>query len=94
VLNSEGLDISVIDSGIGMTAAELEQVARPFVQLENWLVRKYEGTGLGLSIVKAFCELHGGSLRLSSEAGRGTTTTIHLPSSRILPAEPTRAHAE
>jgi len=93
-LTGEGLDISVIDSGIGMTPAELEQVARPFVQLENWLVRKYEGTGLGLSIVKAFCELHGGSLYISSEAGRGTTTTIHLPATRILPAAPTRAHAE
>ena len=93
-LTADGLEISVIDSGIGMTAAELEQVARPFVQLENWLVRKYEGTGLGLSIVKAFCELHNGSLRISSEAGRGTTTTIHLPAARILPAAPTRAHAE
>jgi PAS domain S-box-containing protein len=93
-LTGDGLDISVIDSGIGMSAAELEQVARPFVQLENWLVRKYEGTGLGLSIVKAFCELHGGSLEISSEPGRGTTTTIRLPAARILSAEPTRAHAE
>jgi PAS domain S-box-containing protein len=93
-LTGDGLDISVIDSGIGMSASDLEQVARPFVQLENWLVRKYEGTGLGLSIVKAFCELHGGSLQITSEPGRGTTTTIHLPGSRILPAAPTRAHAE
>jgi len=93
-LTGDGLDISVIDSGIGMTPAELEQVARPFVQLENWLVRKYEGTGLGLSIVKAFCELHDGSLRISSESGRGTTTTIHLPAARIVPAAPSRAHAE
>lgn len=93
-LTGDGLDISVIDSGIGMSAAELEQVARPFVQLENWLVRKYEGTDLGLSIVKAFCELHDGSLQISSEPGRGTTTTIHLPAARILPAAPTRAHAE
>jgi PAS domain S-box-containing protein len=93
-LTGDGLDISVIDSGIGMSAAELEQVARPFVQLENWLVRKYEGTGLGLSIVKAFCELHSGSLQISSEPGHGTTTTIRLPAARILPAAPTRAHAE
>jgi len=90
----DGIDISVADSGIGMSAAEIEQVAKPFVQLENWLVRKYEGTGLGLSIVKAFCELHGGELRISSEVGRGTVTTIHLPATRILPAPRSRAHAE
>jgi PAS domain S-box-containing protein len=91
---ADGIDISVVDSGIGMSAAEIEQVAKPFVQLENWLVRKYEGTGLGLSIVKAFCELHGGGLVIDSEAGRGTTTTIHLPAARIVPARPARALAE
>ncbi len=90
----DGIDISVTDSGIGMSPAEIEQVAKPFVQLENWLVRKYEGTGLGLSIVKAFCELHSGALRISSEVGRGTVTTIHLPATRILPAPRSRAHAE
>lgn len=92
--DGDGIDISVTDSGIGMSPAEIDQVAKPFVQLENWLVRKYEGTGLGLSIVKAFCELHGGVLRISSEVGRGTVTTIHLPASRILPEPLSRAHAE
>jgi signal transduction histidine kinase len=78
-----GVEIAVKDSGIGMSASELEKVAKPFVQLENWLVRKYEGTGLGLSIVKAFCELHGGRLEMTSAPGQGTTATIHLPASRI-----------
>lgn len=93
--NRDGLDIAVTDSGIGMSAADIEQVAKPFVQLENWLVRKYEGTGLGLSIVKAFCELHGGALRIESELGKGTVTTIHLPAARIIPEQRrNRAHAE
>jgi PAS domain S-box-containing protein len=78
-----GIEIEVMDSGIGMSASELEKVAKPFVQLENWLVRKYEGTGLGLSIAKAFCELHGGRLDITSTPGKGTTATIHLPASRI-----------
>ena len=78
-----GIEIAVIDSGIGMSASEVEKVAKPFVQLENWLVRKYEGTGLGLSIAKAFCELHGGRLEIVSAPGKGTTATIHLPASRI-----------
>jgi len=78
-----GVEIAVMDSGIGMSQSELEKVAKPFVQLENWLVRKYEGTGLGLSIAKAFCELHGGRLEMVSAPGKGTTATIHLPASRI-----------
>ena len=78
-----GIEIAVKDSGIGMSASELEKVAKPFVQLENWLVRKYEGTGLGLSIAKAFCELHGGQLEIISAPGQGTTATVHLPTSRI-----------
>jgi signal transduction histidine kinase len=89
-----GLEIAVADSGIGMTESELAKVAKPFVQLENWLVRKYEGTGLGLSIAKAFCELHGGRLDITSASGKGTTATIHLPASRIAPSERIRALAQ
>jgi PAS domain S-box-containing protein len=89
-----GVEIAVADSGIGMTENELAQVAKPFVQLENWLVRKYEGTGLGLSIAKSFCELHSGWLQIVSAPGRGTTAIIHLPASRIIPADKARAHAQ
>jgi PAS domain S-box-containing protein len=89
-----GIEIAVTDSGIGMSESELAKVAKPFVQLENWLVRKYEGTGLGLSIAKAFCELHGGRLEIISAPSRGTTATIHLPRSRIAPTEKLRAHAQ
>ena len=89
-----GIEISVVDSGIGMSESELAKVAKPFVQLENWLVRKYEGTGLGLSIAKAFCELHGGWLEIASRPGGGTTATVHLPASRIAPTEKVRARAQ
>jgi PAS domain S-box-containing protein len=89
-----GIEIAVADSGIGMSESELAKVAKPFVQLENWLVRKYEGTGLGLSIAKAFCELHGGRLEMVSAPGRGTIATIHLPASRIAPNAKVRAHAQ
>jgi PAS domain S-box-containing protein len=89
-----GVEIAVADSGIGMSETELAQVAKPFVQLENWLVRKYEGTGLGLSIAKAFCELHGGWLQIASAPGKGTTAIIHLPAARIVSTEKFRAHAQ
>jgi signal transduction histidine kinase len=93
-ITAAGLEIAVTDSGIGMTESELAKVAKPFVQLENWLVRKYEGTGLGLSIAKAFCELHGGRLEITSASGKGTTATIHLPASRIASSERKRALAQ
>ena len=89
-----GIEIAVTDSGIGMSESELAKVAKPFVQLENWLVRKYEGAGLGLSIAKAFCELHGGRLEITSAPGRGTTAAIHLPASRVASTEKLRAHAQ
>jgi PAS domain S-box-containing protein len=93
-VDTEGMHIAIADSGIGMSESELAQVAKPFVQIENWLVRKYEGTGLGLSIAKAYCELHGGRLDITSAPGDGTTASIHLPASRLLPPEKLRAHAE
>jgi signal transduction histidine kinase len=89
-----GVEIAVRDSGIGMSSSELEKVAKPFVQLENWLVRKYEGTGLGLSIAKAFCELHGGRLEMISAPGQGTTAIIHLPASRIASKANVRVSAQ
>lgn len=90
----DGLAIAVTDSGIGMSENEVAKVAKPFVQLENWLVRKYEGTGLGLSIAKAFCELHGGRLEIASVPGKGTTATIHLPATRTAQVTNVRAHAQ
>jgi PAS domain S-box-containing protein len=78
-----GIALSVSDTGIGMAAADVDRVVRPFVQLENWLIRKHEGVGLGLPIAKAFCELHGGSLSLESELGKGTVVRILLPQDRM-----------
>ncbi len=47
------------------------------------LSRKYEGTGLGLPISKAFAELHGGSFRMNSKLGVGTTVIIQFPAERV-----------
>jgi signal transduction histidine kinase len=56
----------------------------PFSQIDSDLSRKYEGTGLGLPLTKALIELHGGSLRLQSEVGAGTTVTVRFPAGRIV----------
>jgi signal transduction histidine kinase len=71
--------IKVSDTGIGMAAEEIPRALEPFGQIDGTLARRYDGTGLGLTITKAFIEMHGGTLTLDSEKGRGTTATIRLP---------------
>jgi PAS domain S-box-containing protein len=80
------LVIRVTDTGIGMASEDIPKALSPFGQLESTRARRYPGTGLGLPLSKALIELHGGQLRIDSEAGRGTTVTIVIPSSRVLAA--------
>ena len=81
--SEEGMALTVADTGIGIAAADLERVMKPFVQVENWLARQHEGAGLGLAITKSICELHGGTLVLESTLGQGTVARILLPAERI-----------
>jgi signal transduction histidine kinase len=83
----DGVNIEVRDSGIGIAAKDLERVLIPFEQVETSLSRKNSGTGLGLPYAKQLVELHHGTLRISSELGKGTTVTITLPRSRLVARE-------
>ncbi|MGE5540282.1 MAG: ATP-binding protein [Gemmatimonas sp.] len=74
--------ISVADTGIGIAAERLSSIGQPFVQGDSVLNRRHEGTGLGLALSKAFVDLHGGSLTVASEPGKGTTVTVVLPPNR------------
>jgi signal transduction histidine kinase len=80
----KGIAITVSDTGIGIPAADLERVIKPFEQVDSSLSRQHEGTGLGLPLVKAIMELHGGSLELKSELGVGTQATVIFPPQRVL----------
>ncbi len=73
------LNLSVADNGIGMSDQASKRVGDPFFQAHDGLSRQYEGTGLGLSIVKGLVELHGGTLRIDSTLGEGTTVSVLLP---------------
>lgn len=77
--NSDWIEISVADSGIGMTPKQIKKLFKPFVQADSSTTRKYGGTGLGLYISKRFCEMLGGELTVSSETGKGSCFTIRLP---------------
>ena len=74
--------LSVTDSGIGMTADEIEVAMVPFGQVDSKLARRYDGTGLGLPLTKSFVELHDGTLRITSKPGEGTTVAVHIPAER------------
>jgi PAS domain S-box-containing protein len=76
------LEISVSDTGIGINADFHEKVFDRFFQVQNTVSRIYEGTGLGLAISKAYVELMGGRIWLSSEPGRGTTFFFTIPYER------------
>ena len=71
--------VLVQDSGIGMTQEDLAKAFQSFGQVDSGLNRKYEGTGLGLPLTKKLLELHNGSIKITSEPGRGTLVRITFP---------------
>ncbi len=75
----EWLEFQVIDTGIGMTAAQQEKVFQAFAQADASTTRRYGGTGLGLSISKRLAEIMGGTLSLSSEPEQGSCFMLRLP---------------
>lgn len=75
----ETVEFSVTDTGIGIAPENIGKLFQPFVQLDSSLSRRYAGTGLGLALVRRICELHGGSVTLESQEGKGSRFTITLP---------------
>ena len=73
------LELSVTDTGIGISAADQARLFQPFTQIDSTLARRYSGTGLGLVMVKRLTELHGGAVALRSVLGKGSTFTVWLP---------------
>jgi PAS domain S-box-containing protein len=86
----DGLDIRVIDYGIGMTREALEKAIRPFDAANSMQPRRFKGTGLGLYLSIQVMELMGGALRVDSEPGQGTVVTLWLPSNRVITGEVAR----
>lgn len=82
----QGVDGSLLlevrDSGAGIAAEHLPRLTERFYRVDRSRSRESGGTGLGLAIVKHVMQRHGGSLRISSELGRGSSFRLVLPSSR------------
>lgn len=73
------LNISVKDTGIGMTEEQMTKLFQPFSQVEEQASKKSDGTGLGLVITKQFCNMMGGKITVNSKYGSGSTFTLLLP---------------
>jgi signal transduction histidine kinase/CheY-like chemotaxis protein len=76
----EGLvEVSVRDTGIGIAPEDQEQIFEEFHQAGAAADHAHEGTGLGLALTRKFVELHGGSIRVESAPGEGSTFTFTIP---------------
>ncbi len=87
-LKDEHLEFFVKDQGIGIPAEKQQAVFERFVQADNSLTSNYEGAGLGLSISKAYVDMLGGNIRLSSRPGSGTSFCFTIPYTPIAAEEP------
>ena len=74
--------ISVADTGVWIAKADQEAVFEEFRQVGTHYTSKQEGTGLGLALTRRFVELHGGTIGVESEPGKGSTFTFTLPRTR------------
>ncbi|OYW03774.1 MAG: hypothetical protein B7Z58_02305 [Acidiphilium sp. 37-64-53] len=79
ILDDAAVEISVADNGVGIAPQDIDRVLEPFIQLANLNGRRVSGAGLGLPIAKQLTEAHGGTLRIASIVGNGTTVTVSLP---------------
>jgi signal transduction histidine kinase len=78
------VEVRVRDEGIGIPTAMIEEVLKPFAQVESPEAKRFGGVGLGLPLAKQFIELQGGRLVLESAPGEGLTARLFLPAERIL----------
>ncbi|MES2992731.1 MAG: ATP-binding protein, partial [Pseudomonadota bacterium] len=78
-----GVEIAVVDTGVGIAPDQQALVFEEFRQAGGDYLRKTEGTGLGLSLAKRFVELHGGTIRVESAPGAGSTFAFILPERQL-----------
>jgi len=78
----KNLGIDVIDTGPGIAPSELERIFDRFYQVEGSERRRQGGAGIGLALAKKLVDLHGGTLRVESQLGKGSTFSVTLPRGR------------
>ena len=88
------VELRVRDTGVGIPEEHRERMFERFHRIEGAAARTYEGTGIGLALVQELARLHGGSVRVESAVGAGSTFTVTIPRGKEhLPAERIEASA-
>src|SRR5690606_34055665 len=77
--NADWVEISIADTGIGISPEQLQALFNNFTQASSKIAAVYGGTGLGLSLSQNLCRLMGGRIEVESELGKGSRFTIRLP---------------
>jgi signal transduction histidine kinase len=75
--SGQQLELVFTDKGIGISEAELQKVFEPFYRASNAL--EYQGTGIGLQLVNQIIKTHKGTIRITSELGKGTQVSVSFP---------------
>lgn len=78
-MDNDNLEISVADTGIGISEEDQKKLFQPFQQIDSGYQKKAQGTGLGLKLCKDFVELHGGRIWIESEVGKGSRFLFIIP---------------
>ena len=79
LVENDVVQVQVADTGIGIKKEHQDIIFSEFRQVDESYARRYEGTGLGLALTKRLVELHGGSIWVESEEGKGSTFTFTFP---------------
>ncbi len=75
----DSIVLAVSDTGVGIPEDEREKIFESFYQVDSTLSKTAQGTGLGLAVVRQIAELHGGTVRVDSELGQGSSFVVTLP---------------
>jgi signal transduction histidine kinase/HAMP domain-containing protein len=77
--DDSGVAFSVVDNGVGVEAKDLPFIFERFRQVDGSSTRAYRGMGIGLALAKAYVELHGGTIAVESQPGKGTAFRVRIP---------------
>ena len=85
---ADQIEFKVVDSGIGLTEAQVGRLFQPFEQADSSTTRRFGGSGLGLAISRSLARLMGGDVLVESLPDRGSTFTLRLPLPAVEPGAP------